>query len=65
MITALIQLLVLALILVVVWWIVKLLATHFGLPPIAVQVVGAIVALIFLLYVLQVLGLGLPRWRGP
>jgi hypothetical protein len=63
MIAALIHLCVVLLILLVVWWIVKIVATHFGLPAVAIQVVGAIFALIFLLYVLSLFGIVVPR--GP
>jgi hypothetical protein len=58
MIEALIYLLIVLLVALIVWWVVRLVAVHFGLPPVAVQVAGAIIALIFLLYALKVLGIG-------
>jgi hypothetical protein len=60
MIEALIYLLIVLLVAVVVWYIVKLVAATFGLPAVAVQVAGAIIALIFLLYALKVLRISFP-----
>jgi hypothetical protein len=56
MISALIGLLVVLLVLFIVWYIFRLAATHFGLPEVMIQVVGLILALIFLLYLIQALG---------
>ena len=63
MIPALIGILVALLILFVVWYIVRIAATQLGLPDAVVQIIGLILALIFLLYVLQALGVGV-RWPG-
>jgi hypothetical protein len=60
MIEALISLLVVLLIALVVWWVIRIVATHFGLPAVAVQVAGAVIALIFLLYALKVMGIRIP-----
>jgi hypothetical protein len=59
MIAVLIQLLVLLLVLCVVWYIIKIAAGQFGLPSVFVQIAGLIIALIFLLYALRVLGVGI------
>ena len=56
MISSLITLLVFLLIALVIWWVIRLVAVHMGLPAVVVQVAGAILALIFLLYALQTLG---------
>lgn len=61
MIPTLIGILVALLILIVVWYIVRIAATQFGLPEAVVQIVGLILALIFLLYVLQAMGVAV-RW---
>jgi len=60
MIPALIGILVALLILFVVWYIVKIAAAQFGLPEAVVQIVGLILALIFLLYVLTAMGVAWP-----
>jgi hypothetical protein len=60
MISALIYLLFILLVLIIVWYVVRLVAAHFGLPAVAIQIIGLILALIFLLYALNVLGLGPP-----
>ena len=63
MIPALIHVLVVLLILFVVWYVVRIAAAQFGLPTAVVQIVGLILALIFLLYVLQIMGVGV-RFPG-
>lgn len=57
MLTALISLLVCLVVLIVVFYIVRLAAGHFGLPPVVVQIIGLILALVFLLYALRLFGL--------
>ena len=56
MISALIGLLVVLLVLFIVWYILRLAASHFGLPDVVIQIIGLILALIFLLYVMNALG---------
>jgi hypothetical protein len=56
MITTLIGLLVVLLVLFIVWYIVRIAAGHFGLPEPIVQIIGLILALVFLLYVLNAFG---------
>ena len=60
MIGALIYLLVALVVLVIVWYIVRLIASQFGLPEVVVQIVGLILLLVFLLYALNIFGLGPP-----
>jgi hypothetical protein len=62
MIAALIHILILLVVLVIAFYILKLVATHFGLPQVVVQIIGLILALILLLYVLNafVPGLKIP-----
>jgi hypothetical protein len=55
MIEALIYLLILFVVLAVIWYVVKLVAGHFGAPAILVQVVGLILFLIWLLYAIRLL----------
>jgi hypothetical protein len=62
-ITLLIQLLIVLLVLVIVYYIASLACTHFGAPPVILQIIGLILLLVFLLAVLNVAaGVG-PRWR--
>jgi hypothetical protein len=63
MIQTLIYLLVVLLVLFVVWYIVRLAAGYFQLPEPIVQIVGLILALVFLLYVLNAFGIGPPMLR--
>ena len=58
MIEILIQLLILFLVLAVIWYVVKLVAAHFGAPGIIIQVVGLVLFLIWLLYAVRALGGG-------
>ncbi|HJY45827.1 MAG TPA: hypothetical protein VJ301_14490 [Propionibacteriaceae bacterium] len=53
MIGALIHILILLVVLVIVFYILKLVSVHFGLPTVAVQIIGLILALILLLYILN------------
>jgi hypothetical protein len=63
MISLLIQLLVILLVLVIVYYIANLACTHFGAPPVILQIIGLILLLVFLLAILNVTaGIG-PRWR--
>jgi hypothetical protein len=63
MISLLIQLLVILLVLVIVYYIASLACSHFGAPPVILQIIGLILLLVFLLAVLNVAtGVG-PRWR--
>ena len=55
MIETLIYLLILFLVLAVVWYVVKLVAGHFGAPAIIVQVAGLVLFLIWLLYAVRML----------
>jgi hypothetical protein len=64
MIGALIHLLIVLIVVLVICYVVKLLATQLGLPPTVVQLVGIVLGLLFLLYVLQLFGVG-DRWRWP
>ena len=63
MIPALINILILLIVFAVLWYAVRLLATHFGLPPTIVQVIGVLLALILLLIVLREFAPAL-GWRG-
>jgi hypothetical protein len=54
----LIQLLVTLLILVVVWYIIRLAAQHFGFGEPILTIIGLILGLLFLLYALRLLGIG-------
>jgi heme O synthase-like polyprenyltransferase len=65
MIGTLISLLVVLLVLVVIFYIVKIAAGNFGIPGPIVQIVGLILGLVFLLYALQAFGVapGLGHWR--
>jgi hypothetical protein len=65
MVQGLISLLVVVLILCVLWYIVKLLAAHFGAPPVVVQITGLILALVVILAVLRLIGAVPAGWRGP
>ena len=56
MIESLISLLVLFLVLAVIFWIAKLAVVHFGAPAVVLQVVGLILALIFVLALLRSIG---------
>ena len=56
MIAVAIHLLIALLILLVVWYILKIAAAQFGMPAFVVQIAGLILALIFLLYALRALG---------
>ena len=60
MIGLLIQLLIVLLVLVIIFWVVKIAAGSFGIPPPIVQIIGLILGLIFLLYVVSALG----GWPG-
>jgi hypothetical protein len=63
MISLLIQLLIILLVLVIVYYIANLACTHFGAPPVILQIIGLILLLVFLLAILNVTaGVG-PRWR--
>ena len=61
MIITLIHVLIVALILCVFWYVVHLVATHLGAPSIAVQLIGLILLLVFVLYVLRVSGIVVER----
>jgi hypothetical protein len=64
MIGVLINLLVVLLVLAVIYYIVKLAAGQFGIPPVVVQIIGLILGLIFLLFALQAFGIAAgPTWR--
>jgi hypothetical protein len=66
MIGVLIQLLVVLLVLVVIFYIVKIAAGNFGIPAPIVQIIGLILGLIFLLYALSAFGFTQPsawHWR--
>jgi uncharacterized membrane protein len=54
----LIQLLILFVVLAVIWWVIRLVAAHFGAPAIIVQVAGLILFLIWLLYAVRAFGGG-------
>jgi hypothetical protein len=58
MIEAVISLLVLFLVLACIWWVIRLVASHFGAPYIFIQVAGIILFLIWLLYAVRALGGG-------
>jgi hypothetical protein len=62
MLLALIHVLVIVVIAVVVWYVIKLLATQFGFPPLVVQLIGLILGLIVLVYALQAF---VPGFRFP
>jgi putative effector of murein hydrolase LrgA (UPF0299 family) len=57
MIQTLIYLLVTLLILFIVWYIVRLAASSFGLPEPAITIIGLILLLVFLLVVLNAFGI--------
>jgi hypothetical protein len=57
MIEALVYLLIVLLVLIIVFAIIRLAAAQFGIPPGWIQIVGYILALIFLIVVLNTLGL--------
>jgi hypothetical protein len=61
MIDALIYLAIVLLVLIVVYAIIKVAASEFGISPAWVRIVGYILALIFLIIVLNTLGLLAPR----
>jgi hypothetical protein len=62
-ITVLIQLLLVLLVLAIVYYIAKLACTHFGAPPVILQIIGLILLLVFLVAILNMAaGIG-PRWR--
>jgi hypothetical protein len=64
MVEGLISVLVLLLVLVIVWYIVKIAVAQFGAPPAVLQIVGLILLLIFVVAMLSMLGFGhWPRWR--
>jgi len=44
---------------VIIWYIVRLIATQFGFPPLIVQLVGLVIGLILLLYAIRLLLPGL------
>jgi uncharacterized membrane protein len=58
MIEILIQLLILFVILAVIWYVIRLVAGHFGAPAIFVQVAGIILFLIWLLAAVRAFGGG-------
>ena len=60
MIAILIQLLIILLVLCVVFYIIRIAGAQFGAPPFAIQIVGLIIGLIFLLYCLKALGVHMP-----
>lgn len=62
MIEALIQLLVVVLILAVVYWVASVVLTHFGAPAFMLQILGVILALLFVLALLSFLNVGHLRW---
>lgn len=55
LIALLINLLIIAFFVVVVFWVIGLLAAAFEVPPKVIAILKAIIALIFLLWVLQIL----------
>jgi hypothetical protein len=59
MIETLITLLILVVVAVIIWYIVRLIATQFGFPPLIVQLVGLVIGLILLLYAIRILLPGL------
>jgi hypothetical protein len=65
MIEILISLLVLILVLAVIYWIASLVVGAFGLPPVTLQIVGAILGLILLVWLLGLVGYAAPVWRWP
>jgi hypothetical protein len=62
MLLALVHVLVALVVLVIIFYIVKLAATHFGLPPVVVQLCGLILGLVLLIYLLNVL---VPGFKIP
>jgi hypothetical protein len=63
MISLLIQLLLVLLVLAIIYYIAKLACTHFGAPPIILQIIGLILLLVFLLAAVNAIGGISPRWR--
>jgi len=63
MIEGLIQLLVLVLVLAVLFYVARLVVAQFGGPPILLQIVGIIFALIVVLALLQLAGVPMFRFR--
>ena len=63
MIGALIQLLIVLLVLCVVFYIIRLAASQFGIPDVFVTICGLILGLVFILYAVQAFGLAGPSWR--
>jgi hypothetical protein len=59
MISALITILVALLVLVIVFWIVKIAGEQFGAPAVIIQIVGLILLLIFLLFLFNQFGGGM------
>jgi hypothetical protein len=59
MIETLVTLLILVVVAIIVWYIVRLIATQFGFPPLIVQLVGLVIGLILLLYAIRILLPGL------
>ena len=55
MIPLLVNLLIVLLVAGVIFWVVKLLVPAFGLPPVIVQVAGVIIAVLVIVYLLQLL----------
>lgn len=65
MISTLISVLVVLLVLFIIWYVVKLAGDQFGVPPVIIQIVGLILALIFLLFILNAVGVAVPGvWRA-
>lgn len=62
MIGILINVLVLVLVFVVIWWVIQLAATALGLPAQVQILLKAILALIALLEILSMFGLGVPHF---
>lgn len=63
MISLLINLLIVLLVAGVIFWVVRLIVPAFGLPAVIVQVAGVIIALVVIIYLLQLLlggGFSLP-----
>lgn len=58
MISMLITVLVALLVLVIVFWIVKIAGEQFGAPPVVIQIIGLILLLIFLLFLFNQFGGG-------
>jgi len=62
MIALVIQLLIVALVLLIVWYVVRLMATTLGAPPVVIQLVGLVFLLVFVLIVLRSPLVGLHVW---